>query len=75
VCTSYETNEYRKFEALTIFSKPDFSFKHEIYKDYPGAIIRRHDDQLSTYLATFGMVPRERIPPHVRPLRHDEPEV
>ncbi|MFT4437890.1 SOS response-associated peptidase [Caballeronia sp. 15715] len=66
MCTSYETNEYRKFEAFTIFSKPNFAFKSEIYKDYPGAIIRRIADGWSTDLATFGMVPRERIPPHVK---------
>jgi hypothetical protein len=67
VCTSYETNEYRKFEAFSIFSKPNFEFKREIYKDYPGAVVRRTDDGFQTLAATFGMVPRERIPPHVRP--------
>lgn len=66
MCTSYETNEYRKFEAFTIFSKPDFAFKREIYKDYPAAVIRRREEGWSTDLATFGMVPRERIPPHVK---------
>lgn len=66
MCTSYETNEYRKFEAFTIFSKPEFAFKREIYKDYPAAIIRRREKSWSTDLATFGMVPRERIPPHVK---------
>ncbi|WP_213779552.1 SOS response-associated peptidase family protein [Caballeronia sp. dw_276] len=66
MCTSYETNEYRKFEAFTIFSKPEFAFKREIYKDYPAAIIRRREESWSTDLATFGMVPRERIPPHVK---------
>jgi hypothetical protein len=65
VCTSYETNEYRKFEAFTIFSKPNFEFKREIYKDYPGPVFRRTDDGFQTSVATFGMVPRERIPPHV----------
>jgi hypothetical protein len=67
VCTSYETNEYRKVEAFSIFSKPSFDFKHEIYKDYPAPIFRRADDSLSTDPATFGIVPRERIPPHVKP--------
>jgi putative SOS response-associated peptidase YedK len=66
MCTSYETNEYKKFEAFTIFSKPDFAFKREIYKDYPAAIIRRAKDGWSTDAATFGMVPKERIPQHVK---------
>jgi putative SOS response-associated peptidase YedK len=66
VCTSYETNEHRKFEAFLIFSRPDFAFRPEIYKDFPGAIIRRLHDHWSTDLATFGMVPRVRIPPHVK---------
>jgi len=67
VCTSYETNEYRKFEAFTVFSRPNFAFGPEIYKDYPGAIVRRSADGWSTDLATFGMVPREQIPPHIKP--------
>lgn len=62
-----QTNEYRKFEAFSIFSKPNFEFEREIYKDYPGAVVRRTDDGFQTLAATFGMVPRERIPPHVRP--------
>jgi len=66
VCTSYETNEYRKFEAFTVFSKPNFEFKREIYKDYPAPIFRRTGDGFQASAATFGMVPRERIPPRVK---------
>jgi putative SOS response-associated peptidase YedK len=66
MCTIYKSNEYKKFEAFTIFSKPDFSFKRELYKDYPAAVIRRGKDGWSTDAATFGMVSKERIPQHVK---------
>jgi putative SOS response-associated peptidase YedK len=67
MCTSYESNEYRKFEAFTLFSVPNFEYRPEIYKDYIAPIFRRSEVGFETTAATFGMVPRERIPPHVKP--------
>jgi putative SOS response-associated peptidase YedK len=68
MCTSYESNNpHEAFDAFSIFSAPDFDYKREIYKDYAAPIFRRVDNDLKTDAATFGMVPRKRIPPHVRP--------
>ena len=67
MCTSYESNEYKKFEAFTLFSAPNFDYKPEIYKDYVAPVFRRGESGFETVPATFGIVPRERIPPHVKP--------
>jgi putative SOS response-associated peptidase YedK len=67
MCTSYEANPAEKFEAFSLFSPPAFTYKREIYKDYVAPIFRRFGGDLKTDAATFGMVPRSRIPPHVRP--------
>ncbi|HEY1999923.1 SOS response-associated peptidase [Paraburkholderia sp.] len=66
MCTSYETSEYDRFEAFSVFPRPKFQYKREIYKDYVAPIFRRGADGFSTDPATFGMVPRNRIPPGVK---------
>jgi hypothetical protein len=35
MCTSFETNEYERFEAFSLFSPPAFEYRREIYKDSP----------------------------------------
>ncbi|MEX3936421.1 SOS response-associated peptidase [Paraburkholderia phymatum] len=66
MCTSYEAPGKIEFEAFSLFPMPSFHYRGEIYKDYAAPIFRRLDGQLSTDAATFGMVPRERIPPGVK---------
>jgi putative SOS response-associated peptidase YedK len=66
MCTSYETNEYERFEAFSVFPAPDFEYRREIYKDYGAPVFRRGPDGFSTDLATFGIVPRKHIPPGVK---------
>lgn len=66
MCTSYEAPGKIEFEAFSLFPMPSFDYRGEIYKDYAAPIFRRVDGQLSTDAATFGMVPRERIPPGVK---------
>jgi putative SOS response-associated peptidase YedK len=66
MCTSYETNEYERFEAFSVFPAPDFEYRREIYKDYGAPVFRRGPDGFSTDLATFGIVPRKNIPPGVK---------
>ena len=61
-----ESNPADKFEAFSTFSRPTFEYKREIYKDYTAPIIQRIDDAFETSPATFGMVPRNRIPPGVK---------
>jgi putative SOS response-associated peptidase YedK len=68
MCTSYESNNpSERFEAFSVFPTPNFDYKREVYKDYGAPIFRRADSDFRTDLATFGMVPRKRIPSHVRP--------
>ena len=66
MCTSYEPTEYERFEAFSLFAPPPFDYKREIYKDYPAPVFRRGADGFSTDAASFGMVPRKRIPPGVK---------
>lgn len=68
MCTSYESNNPKEdFDAFSMFPRPDFDYRHEIYKDYSAPIFRRSENGWRTDAATFGMVPRIRIPAHVRP--------
>lgn len=67
MCTSYESNNPKEdFDAFSIFPAPDFDYKAEIFKDYVAPIFRRVETGFETAPATFGMVPRKRIPPHVK---------
>ncbi len=66
MCTSYESSEYDRFEAFSLFSPPAFDYKREIYKDYVAPIFRRGADGFSTDPAAFGMMPRKRIPQGVK---------
>lgn len=67
MCPSYEANAAEKFEAFSVFAPPAFPYKPEIYKDYPAPIFRRVESDFGTNAATFGIVPRGRTSPHVRP--------
>jgi putative SOS response-associated peptidase YedK len=66
MCTSYEANPAERFDTFSLFPRPDFDYKREIYKDYLAPIFRRVDGQYTTDAATFGLVPRQHIPPGVK---------
>jgi putative SOS response-associated peptidase YedK len=68
MCTSYESNNPKEpFDVFSLFPRPDFEYRSEIYKDYFAPIFRRTESRFETIPASFGMVPRNRIPPGVRP--------
>ncbi|WP_408370354.1 MULTISPECIES: SOS response-associated peptidase family protein [unclassified Paraburkholderia] len=66
MCTSYEAPGKTEFETFRLFPEPSFDYRSDIYKDYAAPILRRVAGQLSTDAASFGMIPRERIPPGVK---------
>jgi putative SOS response-associated peptidase YedK len=66
MCTSYKVGDIKIFDAFSEFPAASFDFKAEIYKDYGAPIFRRTVDGLVTDAATFGMVPRRKIPPGVK---------
>ena len=66
MCTSYKVGDIKIFDAFSEFPAASFDFKSEIYKDYAAPIFRRGTDGFGTDPATFGMVPRKRIPPGVK---------
>jgi putative SOS response-associated peptidase YedK len=67
MCTSYESNNPREpFDVFSLFPRPDFDYRGEIYKDYFAPIFRRDGDDFITAPASFGMVPRKRIPPGLK---------
>jgi putative SOS response-associated peptidase YedK len=66
MCTSYKVGDIKIFDAFSEFPGANFDFKAEIYKDYVAPVFRRGADSFSTDPATFGMVPRKRIPPGVK---------
>ena len=67
MCTSYESNPKIGFDAYRLFPAPSFDYRSEIYKDYLAPIFLRVADEWRTEPASFGLVPRKHIPPHVRP--------
>jgi len=66
MCTSYEPNPHERFDAYRAFEAPAFDYKREICKDYVAPIFRRGDNGWRTDPASFGLVPRKRIPQGVR---------
>jgi putative SOS response-associated peptidase YedK len=66
MCTSYESTSPERFEAFSLFPRPNFDYKREIYKDYSSPIVRRTSDRWTTDSATFGIVPRKHIPEGVK---------
>ncbi|CAD6559432.1 SOS response-associated peptidase [Paraburkholderia sabiae] len=68
MCTSYQTNEYDRFEAFSLFSPPTFEYQHEIFKDnYIAPIFRREEDHFATDPATFALIPRRKMKPNTKP--------
>jgi putative SOS response-associated peptidase YedK len=68
MCTSYQTNEFERFEAFSLFSPPKFEYKREVFKDnYVAPIFRRGHDGYSTDPATFGLIPRRKMRSDVKP--------
>jgi putative SOS response-associated peptidase YedK len=66
MCTSYKVGDIKIFDAFSEFPAARFDFKPDVYKDYAAPIFRREAGGFSTDPATFGMVPRKRIPPGVK---------
>lgn len=65
--TSYEANPNdARWDVFSLFPRPDFDYKSEIYKDYYAPIFRRGSDAFETVPASFGIVPRRHIPPGVK---------
>ncbi|TCG04471.1 hypothetical protein BZM27_40710 [Paraburkholderia steynii] len=67
MCTSYEANPNDvRWDTISLFPRPVFDYKPEIYKDYFAPIFRRGGDSFETVTASFGIVPRRHIPPGVK---------
>jgi len=62
MCTSYEANPNdARWDVFSLFPRPDFEYKREIYKDYFAPIFRRGGEAFETVPASFGIVPRRHI--------------
>jgi putative SOS response-associated peptidase YedK len=67
MCASYEANPNdARWDTFSLFPRPDFGYKPEIYKDYFAPVFRRGLDGFETVPASFGIVPRRHIPPGVK---------
>jgi putative SOS response-associated peptidase YedK len=67
MCTSYEANPNdSRWDVFSLFPRPDFDHRPEIYKDYFAPIFRRSVETFETVPASFGIVPRRHIPPGVK---------
>jgi putative SOS response-associated peptidase YedK len=68
MCTNYRPSSRDLVrEMLQLGELPDdLHWKAETWKDYPAPIVRKSDTGRDLRLATFGMVPRKRIPQGVK---------
>jgi putative SOS response-associated peptidase YedK len=67
MCTSYEANPNdARWDVFSLFPRPEFDYRPEIYKDYYAPIFRRGGALFETVPASFGIVPRRHIPPGVK---------
>jgi putative SOS response-associated peptidase YedK len=62
MCTSYESTPAVRFESYSLFPEPTFDYPREVFKDYIAPVIRRAEEGFTTDPASFGIVPRKRIP-------------
>lgn len=67
MCTNYAPVQRRILREIFGVEPPAGVYKAETYPDYAAPIVRAGDDGVrSADLASFGMVPRSRIPPGAR---------
>ncbi|WP_353191430.1 SOS response-associated peptidase family protein [Pandoraea pnomenusa] len=66
MCTNYRVPDKQLFSEYYGTPAPLGEWREEVYKDYFAPIIRRDGDGRRSDLASFGMVPREKIPPGVK---------
>lgn len=68
MCTNYRPSSRDLVrEMMQLGELPEeLVWKAETWKDYPAPIVRKGDTGRELLLATFGMVPRKRIPPGVK---------
>ncbi len=67
MCTNYAPVQRRILREIFGVEPPPGVYKAETYPDYAAPILRATDDGArSADLASFGMVPRQRIPPGAR---------
>lgn len=70
MCVNYRPPTPEQFGTLGAFSDlpSDWRWPEETWKDYVAPILRRDaHGRLEAKLATYGMVPRRRIPPEIKP--------
>ena len=70
MCVNYRPPTPEQFGTLGAFSDlpADWRWPEESWKDYVAPILRRDPHgRLEARLATYGMVPRRRIPPDIKP--------
>ncbi|EON14854.1 SOS response-associated peptidase [Pandoraea sp. SD6-2] len=65
MCTNYRVPDRQLFSEYYGTPPPIGEWRDEVYKDYFAPIIRRDAGGRRSDLASFGMVPREKIPPGV----------
>lgn len=64
MCTSYEASRAENMRRHFQMDLPLGEYKAEIYQDYPAPIIRLDaNDEPTSVLATFGMVPKKKVSP------------
>ena len=66
MCTNYRVPDRQLFSEYYGVPPPIGEWRDEVYKDYFAPIIRRDGEGRCSDLASFGMVPREKIPPGVK---------
>ncbi|MEF3067062.1 SOS response-associated peptidase [Pandoraea apista] len=66
MCTNYRVPDRQLFSEYYGVPPPVGEWRDEVYKDYFAPIVRRDGEGRRSDLASFGMVPREKIPPGVK---------
>lgn len=64
MCTNYRPSSRDLVREMILLGElpEELVWKAETWKDYPAPIVRKGDTGRELLLATFGMVPRKRIP-------------
>lgn len=68
MCVNYRPSSRQELiESFGVHIDDNLTWPDEVYQDYPAPIIRTGDDgRREAIVATFGMVPKQHIPPGVK---------
>ncbi|MGN5479551.1 SOS response-associated peptidase family protein [Cupriavidus basilensis] len=66
MCVNYAPLQRKLLRDIFLVEPPEEDWKPETWPDYPAPIVRAPDGNRECVVGSFSIVPKSRIPPHVK---------